>query len=132
MFLPHFENDTFVILLGRFERKGELQPDQTTCNETLHSDCCSCNCLLLTVSSVLSCFFCRSNQQTPVSEDTTGLFGPPLETAFGEHKTEGNPLCLCLYRLFEYVSVDALLSKYVSSMMKNTQTHTCCLCEASS
>ncbi|XP_005948848.1 SH3-containing GRB2-like protein 3-interacting protein 1 isoform X2 [Haplochromis burtoni] len=29
-----------------------------------------------------------SNQQTPVSEDTTGLFGPPLETAFGEQKTE--------------------------------------------
>uniref|UniRef100_A0A3Q4N4E4 SH3GL interacting endocytic adaptor 1a n=1 Tax=Neolamprologus brichardi TaxID=32507 RepID=A0A3Q4N4E4_NEOBR len=31
------------------------------------------------------------NQQTPVSEDTTGLFGPPLETAFGEQKTEGPP-----------------------------------------
>ncbi|XP_035996813.1 SH3-containing GRB2-like protein 3-interacting protein 1 isoform X8 [Fundulus heteroclitus] len=29
-----------------------------------------------------------SNQQTPVPEDTTGLFGPPLETAFGEQKTE--------------------------------------------
>ncbi|XP_025755244.1 SH3-containing GRB2-like protein 3-interacting protein 1 [Oreochromis niloticus] len=29
-----------------------------------------------------------STQQTPVSEDTTALFGPPLETAFGEQKTE--------------------------------------------
>ncbi|XP_042370709.1 SH3-containing GRB2-like protein 3-interacting protein 1 isoform X4 [Plectropomus leopardus] len=29
-----------------------------------------------------------SSQQTPVSEDTTALFGPPLETAFGEQKTE--------------------------------------------
>ncbi|XP_053178583.1 SH3-containing GRB2-like protein 3-interacting protein 1 isoform X1 [Scomber japonicus] len=28
------------------------------------------------------------SQQTPVSEDTTALFGPPLETAFGEQKTE--------------------------------------------
>ncbi|XP_059196528.1 SH3-containing GRB2-like protein 3-interacting protein 1 isoform X2 [Centropristis striata] len=28
------------------------------------------------------------SQQTPVSEDTTALFGPPLETAFGEPKTE--------------------------------------------
>ncbi|XP_055364348.1 SH3-containing GRB2-like protein 3-interacting protein 1 isoform X3 [Betta splendens] len=27
-------------------------------------------------------------QQTPVPEDTTALFGPPLETAFGEQKTE--------------------------------------------
>ncbi|KAM4575438.1 SH3-containing GRB2-like protein 3-interacting protein 1 isoform 1-T1 [Fundulus diaphanus] len=29
-----------------------------------------------------------SNQQTPFPEDTTGLFGPPLETTFGEQKTE--------------------------------------------
>ncbi|XP_047230746.1 SH3-containing GRB2-like protein 3-interacting protein 1 isoform X2 [Girardinichthys multiradiatus] len=29
-----------------------------------------------------------SNQQTALSEDTTALFGPPLETAFGEQKTE--------------------------------------------
>ncbi|KAI4828355.1 hypothetical protein KUCAC02_022451 [Chaenocephalus aceratus] len=29
-----------------------------------------------------------SSQQTPVSEDTTALFGPPLDTAFGESKTE--------------------------------------------
>ncbi|XP_014870109.1 SH3-containing GRB2-like protein 3-interacting protein 1 isoform X3 [Poecilia latipinna] len=29
-----------------------------------------------------------SNQQTAVPEDTTALFGPPLETAFGEQKTE--------------------------------------------
>ncbi|KAM6938254.1 SH3-containing GRB2-like protein 3-interacting protein 1 [Lycodopsis pacificus] len=29
-----------------------------------------------------------SSQQTTVSEDTTDLFGPPLETAFGEPKTE--------------------------------------------
>ncbi|KAK5621966.1 SH3-containing GRB2-like protein 3-interacting protein 1 [Crenichthys baileyi] len=29
-----------------------------------------------------------SNQQTAFSEDTTALFGPPLETAFGEQKTE--------------------------------------------
>ncbi|XP_035862783.1 SH3-containing GRB2-like protein 3-interacting protein 1 isoform X3 [Sander lucioperca] len=29
-----------------------------------------------------------SSQQSPVSEDTTALFGPPLETAFGEPKTE--------------------------------------------
>ncbi|XP_037829995.1 SH3-containing GRB2-like protein 3-interacting protein 1 isoform X2 [Kryptolebias marmoratus] len=29
-----------------------------------------------------------SNQQTAVLEDTTALFGPPLETAFGEQKTE--------------------------------------------
>nr|XP_046246638.1 SH3-containing GRB2-like protein 3-interacting protein 1 isoform X5 [Scatophagus argus] len=28
------------------------------------------------------------SQQTPVSPDTTALFGPPLETAFGEPKTE--------------------------------------------
>ncbi|XP_041790620.1 SH3-containing GRB2-like protein 3-interacting protein 1 isoform X2 [Chelmon rostratus] len=28
------------------------------------------------------------SQQTPVSEDTTALFGPPLETTFGEPKTE--------------------------------------------
>ncbi|XP_071342299.1 SH3-containing GRB2-like protein 3-interacting protein 1 isoform X7 [Trachinotus anak] len=28
------------------------------------------------------------SQQTPVPEDTTALFGPPLETAFGEQKTE--------------------------------------------
>uniref|UniRef100_A0A668VB38 MHD domain-containing protein n=1 Tax=Oreochromis aureus TaxID=47969 RepID=A0A668VB38_OREAU len=32
-----------------------------------------------------------STQQTPVSEDTTALFGPPLETAFGEQKTEAPP-----------------------------------------
>ncbi|XP_034002778.1 SH3-containing GRB2-like protein 3-interacting protein 1 isoform X1 [Trematomus bernacchii] len=29
-----------------------------------------------------------SSQQTPFSEDTTALFGPPLDTAFGESKTE--------------------------------------------
>ncbi|XP_038147602.1 SH3-containing GRB2-like protein 3-interacting protein 1 isoform X5 [Cyprinodon tularosa] len=29
-----------------------------------------------------------SSQQTAASEDTTALFGPPLETAFGEEKTE--------------------------------------------
>ncbi|XP_038571270.1 SH3-containing GRB2-like protein 3-interacting protein 1 isoform X5 [Micropterus salmoides] len=29
-----------------------------------------------------------SSQQTPFPEDTTALFGPPLETAFGEPKTE--------------------------------------------
>ncbi|XP_072245225.1 SH3-containing GRB2-like protein 3-interacting protein 1 isoform X3 [Leuresthes tenuis] len=29
-----------------------------------------------------------SSQQTPVPEDTTALFGPPLDTAFGEEKTE--------------------------------------------
>ncbi|XP_026201516.1 SH3-containing GRB2-like protein 3-interacting protein 1 [Anabas testudineus] len=29
-----------------------------------------------------------SNQRTPGPEDTTALFGPPLETAFGEEKTE--------------------------------------------
>ncbi|XP_034439992.1 SH3-containing GRB2-like protein 3-interacting protein 1 isoform X8 [Hippoglossus hippoglossus] len=29
-----------------------------------------------------------SGQQTPVSEDTTDLFGPPLDTTFGEQKTE--------------------------------------------
>ncbi|XP_074490979.1 SH3-containing GRB2-like protein 3-interacting protein 1 isoform X2 [Sebastes fasciatus] len=29
-----------------------------------------------------------SSQQTPFSEDTTALFGPPLDTAFGEPKTE--------------------------------------------
>ncbi|XP_037530450.1 SH3-containing GRB2-like protein 3-interacting protein 1 [Nematolebias whitei] len=29
-----------------------------------------------------------SNQQTAVLEDTTALFGPPLESAFGEKKTE--------------------------------------------
>ncbi|XP_054908106.1 SH3-containing GRB2-like protein 3-interacting protein 1 isoform X8 [Poeciliopsis prolifica] len=29
-----------------------------------------------------------SNQQTTVPEDTTALFGPPLETAFGEQKAE--------------------------------------------
>ncbi|XP_068174832.1 SH3-containing GRB2-like protein 3-interacting protein 1 isoform X3 [Antennarius striatus] len=29
-----------------------------------------------------------STPQTPVSEDTTALFGPPLETTFGESKTE--------------------------------------------
>jgi len=44
----------------------------------------------LTASPMLS-FACRSSQQTPVPEDTTALFGPPLETAFGEEKTEGNP-----------------------------------------
>ncbi|XP_073333340.1 SH3-containing GRB2-like protein 3-interacting protein 1 isoform X3 [Pagrus major] len=32
-----------------------------------------------------------SGQQTPVSEDTTALFGPPLDTAFGEPKNEGPP-----------------------------------------
>ncbi|XP_041790624.1 SH3-containing GRB2-like protein 3-interacting protein 1 isoform X6 [Chelmon rostratus] len=31
------------------------------------------------------------SQQTPVSEDTTALFGPPLETTFGEPKTEAPP-----------------------------------------
>ncbi|XP_040896060.1 SH3-containing GRB2-like protein 3-interacting protein 1 isoform X2 [Toxotes jaculatrix] len=31
------------------------------------------------------------SQQTPVPEDTTALFGPPLETAFGEQKTEAPP-----------------------------------------
>ncbi|XP_029683859.1 SH3-containing GRB2-like protein 3-interacting protein 1 isoform X3 [Takifugu rubripes] len=29
-----------------------------------------------------------SSQQTPVSEDSTALFGPPLDTAFGEQKIE--------------------------------------------
>lgn len=33
---------------------------------------------------------CR--QQTPVSEDSSTLFGPPLETTFGEEKVEGNSL----------------------------------------
>ncbi|KAJ4943685.1 hypothetical protein JOQ06_006183 [Pogonophryne albipinna] len=32
-----------------------------------------------------------SSQQTPFSEDTTALFGPPLDTAFGESKTEAPP-----------------------------------------
>uniref|UniRef100_A0A3B5BBA4 SH3-containing GRB2-like protein 3-interacting protein 1 n=1 Tax=Stegastes partitus TaxID=144197 RepID=A0A3B5BBA4_9TELE len=32
------------------------------------------------------------SQQTPVSEDTTALFGPPLDTNFGEQKTEPPPL----------------------------------------
>ncbi|CAB1459700.1 unnamed protein product, partial [Pleuronectes platessa] len=32
-----------------------------------------------------------SRQQTPVSEDTTDLFGPPLDTTFGEQKTEAPP-----------------------------------------
>ncbi|KAM4739940.1 SH3-containing GRB2-like protein 3-interacting protein 1 isoform 8-T8 [Anableps anableps] len=32
-----------------------------------------------------------SNQQTAVPEDTTALFGPPLETTFGEQKTEAPP-----------------------------------------
>ncbi|XP_034439994.1 SH3-containing GRB2-like protein 3-interacting protein 1 isoform X10 [Hippoglossus hippoglossus] len=32
-----------------------------------------------------------SGQQTPVSEDTTDLFGPPLDTTFGEQKTEAPP-----------------------------------------
>ncbi|CAL8252521.1 unnamed protein product [Merluccius merluccius] len=32
--------------------------------------------------------FSPSSQQTPVLEDATALFGPPLETAFGEQKTE--------------------------------------------
>ncbi|KAM9385956.1 SH3-containing GRB2-like protein 3-interacting protein 1 [Pholidichthys leucotaenia] len=32
-----------------------------------------------------------SSQQSPVTEDTTALFGPPLETAFGEQKTEAPP-----------------------------------------
>lgn len=46
------------------------------------------------------------SQQTPVSEDTTALFGPPLETAFGEQKTEGNmsyvfvSLCFCTFMSF--------------------------------
>ncbi|XP_034439996.1 SH3-containing GRB2-like protein 3-interacting protein 1 isoform X12 [Hippoglossus hippoglossus] len=31
------------------------------------------------------------SQQTPVSEDTTDLFGPPLDTTFGEQKTEAPP-----------------------------------------
>lgn len=35
--------------------------------------------------------FWSTSQQTPVSEDSTALFGPPLETAFGEQKTEGKP-----------------------------------------
>lgn len=45
-----------------------------------------------------------NSQQTPVSEDTTALFGPPLETTFGEPKIEGKPflslftiLSLCLF-----------------------------------
>ncbi|XP_056270068.1 SH3-containing GRB2-like protein 3-interacting protein 1 isoform X2 [Pseudoliparis swirei] len=32
-----------------------------------------------------------SSQPPPVSEDTTDLFGPPLETGFGEPKSEGGP-----------------------------------------
>uniref|UniRef100_A0A3P8SNW8 SH3GL interacting endocytic adaptor 1 n=1 Tax=Amphiprion percula TaxID=161767 RepID=A0A3P8SNW8_AMPPE len=32
------------------------------------------------------------SQQTPVPEDTTALFGPPLDTAFGEQKSEPPPL----------------------------------------
>lgn len=36
------------------------------------------------------CILCYRSQQTPVPEDTTALFGPPLETAFGEEKAEGN------------------------------------------
>ncbi|XP_078141958.1 SH3-containing GRB2-like protein 3-interacting protein 1 isoform X1 [Centroberyx gerrardi] len=32
-----------------------------------------------------------SSQQAPVPEDATALFGPPLETAFGEQKTEAPP-----------------------------------------
>uniref|UniRef100_A0A3Q1BDY1 MHD domain-containing protein n=1 Tax=Amphiprion ocellaris TaxID=80972 RepID=A0A3Q1BDY1_AMPOC len=32
-----------------------------------------------------------SSQQTPVPEDTTALFGPPLDTAFGEQKSEAPP-----------------------------------------
>lgn len=43
---------------------------------------------------------CRSSQQAAVPEDTTALFGPPLETAFGEQKTEGEAplLSVCVRR----------------------------------
>lgn len=46
-----------------------------------------------------------NSQQTPVSEDTTALFGPPLETTFGEPKIEGKPF---LY-LFTTLSLSFLL-----------------------
>lgn len=42
------------------------------------------------VTHFLFSFSVFTSQQTPVSEDSTALFGPPLETAFGEQKNEGN------------------------------------------
>lgn len=45
--------------------------------------------ILSFVPSLLS-ICCCSDQQTAVLEDTTALFGPPLESTFGEKKTEGS------------------------------------------
>lgn len=44
------------------------------------------------------------SQPTPVSEDTTALFGPPLETPFGEPKIEGKQFSVCLVYL-EYLHI---------------------------
>lgn len=44
--------------------------------------------------------FSPSSQQPAVLEDATALFGPPLETPFGEQKTEGESLpfwSVCFY-----------------------------------
>lgn len=54
---------------------------------------------------------CCSGQQTAVPEDTTALFGPPLETAFGDQKTEGN--FHLHFLLFTFLEVRLRLSLWV-------------------
>ncbi|XP_062250716.1 SH3-containing GRB2-like protein 3-interacting protein 1 isoform X3 [Platichthys flesus] len=57
-----------------------------------------------------------SRQQTPVSEDTTDLFGPPLDTTFGEQKTE--------VALFESDAWGAPLSEPESPLTRSFPTGT--------
>ncbi|KAJ3599052.1 hypothetical protein NHX12_033015 [Muraenolepis orangiensis] len=57
-----------------------------------------------------------SSQQTPVPEDATSLFGPPLETAFGEQETE--------VALFESDMWGAPLSEPQSSLARPLPTGT--------
>ena len=52
--------------------------------------------LVSDATSFILSFVCSNSPQTPVSEDTTALFGPPLDTAFGEPKNEGNAPSLSL------------------------------------
>lgn len=65
-----------------------------------------------------------NSQQTPVSEDTTALFGPPLETTFGEPKIEGKPilslfiiLSLCLFVVVLVLFFGMLILLVVSNVL---------------
>lgn len=81
-------------------------------------------------TSFILSFVCFNSPQTPVSEDTTALFGPPLDTAFGEPKNEGNRPSLSLH---VFVSVVVFCLKVIAThWKKGFLTHIYCLFKAAS